>query len=140
MAAVIAKNFFTSLDEQTSLIFTLMAFAAGFAVCPFGALVFGRLGDLVSRKHTFLITILIMGMSTFEMSAAVKDAGYPAKADPAQVNNPMQILILPIMVIYVTMVYGPIAAKLVQMFRTRIRYTSMSLTTTKFTAACGIQS
>ena len=49
MAAVIAKNFFTSLDEQTRLIFTLMAFAAGFAVRPFGALVFGRLGDLVGR-------------------------------------------------------------------------------------------
>jgi MFS family permease len=65
MAAVIAKNFFTSLDEQTRLIFTLMAFAAGFAVRPFGALVFGRLGDLVGRKHTFLITILIMGTSTF---------------------------------------------------------------------------
>ena len=65
MAAVIAKNFFTSLDEQTRLIFTLMAFAAGFAVRPFGALVFGRLGDLVGRKHTFLITILIMGVSTF---------------------------------------------------------------------------
>ncbi len=65
MAAVIAKNFFTSLDEQTRLIFTLMAFAAGFAVRPFGALVFGRLGDLVGRKYTFLITILIMGTSTF---------------------------------------------------------------------------
>ncbi len=65
MAAVIAKNFFTSLDEQTRLIFTLMAFAAGFAVRPFGALVFGRLGDLVGRKYTFLITILIMGISTF---------------------------------------------------------------------------
>ena len=65
MAAVIARNFFTSLDEQTRLIFTLMAFAAGFAVRPFGALVFGRLGDLVGRKHTFLITILIMGVSTF---------------------------------------------------------------------------
>ena len=65
MAAVIARNFFTSLDEQTRLIFTLMAFAAGFAVRPFGALVFGRLGDLVGRKHTFLITIVIMGVSTF---------------------------------------------------------------------------
>ena len=65
MAAVIAKNFFSSLDEQTRLIFTLMAFAAGFAVRPFGALVFGRLGDLVGRKYTFLITILIMGLSTF---------------------------------------------------------------------------
>ncbi|MBK6637182.1 MAG: MHS family MFS transporter [Rhodocyclaceae bacterium] len=65
MAAVIAKNFFSALDEQTRLIFTLMAFAAGFAVRPFGALVFGRLGDLVGRKYTFLVTILIMGISTF---------------------------------------------------------------------------
>ncbi|MBK6908562.1 MAG: MHS family MFS transporter [Rhodocyclaceae bacterium] len=65
MAAVIAKNFFSALDEQTRLIFTLMAFAAGFAVRPFGALVFGRLGDLVGRKYTFLVTILIMGLSTF---------------------------------------------------------------------------
>ena len=61
------------------------------------------------------------------MGADVKDAGYPAKADPAKVNKPMLVLILTIMVIYVTMVYGPIAAMLVEMFPTRIRYTSMSL-------------
>jgi MFS family permease len=65
MAAIIAANFFTALDPATRDIFTLLAFAAGFAVRPFGALVFGRLGDLVGRKYTFLITILIMGMSTF---------------------------------------------------------------------------
>ena len=58
---------------------------------------------------------------------AVKAAGYPAKADPAQMNKPMIVLILTIMVIYVTMVYGPIAAMLVEMFPTKIRYTSMSL-------------
>ena len=65
MSAIIAANFFTALDPSTRDIFTLLAFAAGFAVRPFGALVFGRLGDLVGRKYTFLVTILIMGLSTF---------------------------------------------------------------------------
>ena len=65
MAAIIARNFFSGLDESTRLIFVLLAFAAGFAVRPFGALVFGRLGDLVGRKYTFLVTILIMGLATF---------------------------------------------------------------------------
>ncbi len=57
----------------------------------------------------------------------MKAAGYPAKADPAKVNVPMVIGILFVLVLYVTMVYGPIAAMLVEMFPTRIRYTSMSL-------------
>ncbi len=65
MALIIADQFFTPLDASTKTIFTLLAFAAGFAVRPFGAIVFGRLGDLVGRKHTFLITILLMGASTF---------------------------------------------------------------------------
>ncbi len=65
MAPIIAANFFTALDPATRDIFTLLAFAAGFAVRPFGAIVFGRLGDLVGRKYTFLVTILIMGLSTF---------------------------------------------------------------------------
>jgi MFS family permease len=65
MAAIIAANFFSALDPSTRDIFTLLAFAAGFAVRPFGAIVFGRLGDLVGRKYTFLITIVIMGLSTF---------------------------------------------------------------------------
>ena len=65
MSAIIAANFFTALDPATRDIFTLLAFAAGFAVRPFGAIVFGRLGDIVGRKYTFLITILIMGLSTF---------------------------------------------------------------------------
>jgi MFS family permease len=62
-----------------------------------------------------------------EMADAIKGAGYPSKADPAQINTPMVLLLLTILVIYVTMVYGPIAAMLVEMFPTRIRYTSMSL-------------
>jgi MFS family permease len=62
-----------------------------------------------------------------QMSAILTDAGYPAKADPAAVNKPLVVLILFILVLYVTMVYGPIAALLVELFPTRIRYTSMSL-------------
>jgi hypothetical protein len=61
------------------------------------------------------------------VGAAVNAAGYPAKADPATINKPMVLLLLWLLVIYVTMVYGPIAAWLVEMFPTRIRYTSMSL-------------
>ena len=65
LAAIIAKQFFSALDPTSGFIFALLAFAAGFIVRPFGALVFGRLGDMVGRKHTFLVTILIMGASTF---------------------------------------------------------------------------
>src|SRR6059058_6641867 len=65
LAAIISKQFFSGVNETTGFIFALLAFAAGFAVRPFGALFFGRLGDLVGRKHTFLVTILIMGVSTF---------------------------------------------------------------------------
>ncbi|MEJ5862909.1 MFS transporter [Pseudomonas farsensis] len=64
LAAIIAKHFFTGVNETTAFIFALLAFAAGFAVRPFGAIVFGRLGDMIGRKHTFLITIVIMGLST----------------------------------------------------------------------------
>jgi MFS family permease len=65
LAAFIGATFFASYPEATRNIFALLAFAAGFLVRPFGALVFGRIGDLVGRKYTFLVTILIMGMSTF---------------------------------------------------------------------------
>jgi len=65
LAAIIAKQFFSGLDEGTAFIFALLAFAAGFIVRPFGAIFFGRLGDLIGRKYTFLVTILIMGVSTF---------------------------------------------------------------------------
>ena len=65
LAAIIAKQFFSGLDEGSAFIFALLAFAAGFIVRPFGALFFGRLGDMVGRKYTFLITIVIMGLSTF---------------------------------------------------------------------------
>ncbi len=65
LAAIIAKQFFSGLDPSAAYIFALLAFAAGFLVRPFGALVFGRLGDMIGRKYTFLITILIMGAATF---------------------------------------------------------------------------
>jgi len=64
LAAVISRHFFSGVNPTAAFIFALLAFAAGFAVRPFGALVFGRLGDLVGRKYTFLITIVIMGLST----------------------------------------------------------------------------
>jgi MFS family permease len=65
LAVIIGAKFFGQFDETTRNIFALLAFAAGFLVRPFGALVFGRIGDLVGRKYTFLMTILIMGSSTF---------------------------------------------------------------------------
>jgi len=65
LAAIIAVHFFSALPPGSAFIMALLTFAAGFAVRPFGAIVFGRLGDLIGRKHTFLITILIMGASTF---------------------------------------------------------------------------
>jgi MFS family permease len=64
LVTIITKKFFSGMNDTTAFLFALLAFAAGFFVRPFGALVFGRLGDLVGRKHTFLITIVIMGAST----------------------------------------------------------------------------
>jgi MFS family permease len=65
LATMIGAHFFSAFDPNTRAIFALLAFAAGFLVRPFGALVFGRLGDLIGRKYTFLVTIVIMGASTF---------------------------------------------------------------------------
>jgi len=65
LAAIITAQFFSGVNETTGFIFALMAFAAGFAVRPFGAIVFGRMGDLWGRKNTFLVTMLLMGLSTF---------------------------------------------------------------------------
>jgi MFS family permease len=65
LATILTSQFFSAVNEVTGFIFALATFAAGFAVRPFGALVFGRLGDLVGRKHTFLITMSIMGGATF---------------------------------------------------------------------------
>lgn len=65
LATFITEHFFSGVNATTGYIFALMAFAAGFAVRPFGALVFGRLGDLWGRKNTFLVTMVLMGLSTF---------------------------------------------------------------------------
>src|SRR5580700_11405094 len=65
LAAILAKQFFSGVNPTAGFIFTLLAFAAGFAVRPFGALLFGRIGDLVGRKYTFLITMTLMGLGTF---------------------------------------------------------------------------
>ncbi len=65
LAAIIGAQFFTAFPESTRNVFALLAFAAGFIVRPFGALVFGMLGDMIGRKYTFLMTIVIMGLSTF---------------------------------------------------------------------------
>ena len=65
LAAILASKFFTGVAPSAAFIFTLLAFAAGFAVRPFGAIVFGRLGDIVGRKYTFLITMTLMGIGTF---------------------------------------------------------------------------
>jgi MFS family permease len=65
LVSELSANFFTGVNPTAALVFTLLSFAAGFAIRPFGALFFGRIGDLVGRKYTFLITILLMGISTF---------------------------------------------------------------------------
>ena len=65
LAANISANFFSGVDPTAGFIFTLLGFAAGFAVRPFGALLFGRLGDLIGRKYTFLVTMVLMGAATF---------------------------------------------------------------------------
>src|SRR6201747_291827 len=65
LAGIIGAQFFSAYPPATRDIFALLAFAAGFLVRPFGAIVFGRIGDIVGRKYTFLVTIMIMGLSTF---------------------------------------------------------------------------
>src|SRR6187401_3049805 len=65
LGAILASKFFSGVAPTSAFIFTLLAFAAGFAVRPFGALIFGRLGDLVGRKYTFLVTMTLMGLGTF---------------------------------------------------------------------------
>src|SRR6202022_1759506 len=65
LGVILSKQFFSGVNPTAAFIFTLLAFAAGFAVRPFGALLFGRIGDLVGRKYTFLITMTLMGFGTF---------------------------------------------------------------------------
>jgi MFS family permease len=65
LGVFLAKYFFSNVPPNVAFIFTLLAFAAGFAVRPLGALVFGRIGDIVGRKYTFLVTMTLMGVGTF---------------------------------------------------------------------------
>ena len=74
LGAFLAKYFFSNVPPNVGFIFALLAFAAGFAVRPFGALIFGRLGDLVGRKYTFLITMTLMGIGTFFIGLIAKPA------------------------------------------------------------------
>src|SRR4029079_13872843 len=80
LAANIAANFVPGDNDTAKLIFVLFGFAAGFAVRPFGALFFGRLGDLIGRKYTFLVTMTIMGIATFVVGLlpGFKTIGYAA--------------------------------------------------------------
>src|ERR1700677_1531025 len=87
LATILTSQFFSAVNEVTGFIFALATFAAGFAVRPFGALVFGRLGDLVGRKHTFLITMSIMGVATFAVGLLPSFA-------PAGVSAPILLVLL----------------------------------------------
>jgi MFS family permease len=130
------KKFTSSCDIVTS---TLSAAGVAYSKvdAPAGTIASVKIGD--KEIPAFDATMTPDGLNfdadskkkeaDFKKAAggAIKAAGYPAKADPEQINKPMMVLILFILVLYVTMVYGPIAAMLVEMFPTRIRYTSMSL-------------
>jgi MFS family permease len=99
------------------------------AEAPAGAVASVRVGSVEVAAHEGVGTDAAQEAARFgsELKAALSAAGYPEKADPARINEPMLLLLLTILVVYVTMVYGPIAAWLVELFPTRIRYTSMSL-------------
>src|SRR5688572_23402460 len=71
LGVFLAKYFFSNVPANVGFIFTLLAFAAGFAVRPLGALLFGRIGDIVGRKYTFLVTMTLMGVGTFFIGASV---------------------------------------------------------------------
>src|SRR4051812_34358038 len=86
LATYITRHFFSGVNETTGYIFALLAFAAGFAVRPFGALVFGRLGDLWGRKNTFLVTMLLMGFSTFTVGLLPSYAGIGVLAPVALIT------------------------------------------------------
>ncbi|WP_373987087.1 MFS transporter [Duganella sp. BuS-21] len=130
------KKFTTSCDIATSIL-SNASVAYTKQDAPAGSVAKIKVGD--KEINTFNAVLTPDGLAfdkaskdadaalKKEVAGAVKAAGYPAKADEAQINKPMMVLILFILVLYVTMVYGPIAAMLVEMFPTRIRYTSMSL-------------
>ncbi len=92
LATTITSQFFSGVNEMTGFILALAAFAAGFAVRPFGALVFGRIGDIVGRKNTFLVTMGIMGASTFAVGLLPSYAaiGVAAPAAPGRTASLLQ--------------------------------------------------
>ena len=117
-----------ALAQSSASYETLPGPAGSVAVIKIGDKVVNGLNATKLNEHKF-DEASVKGIAAFkkELADGLKAAGYPAKADPAKVNKPMVVGILFILVLYVTMVYGPIAAMLVEMFPTRIRYTSMSL-------------
>ena len=128
----VGKAKFTSSCDIIKSAMARRAIAYDNVVAPAGAIASVKIGDKViaSFEGTALPAAEFKAkFAEFDkaLTAAVKEAGYPAKADPSQINYPVVLALLTILVIYVTMVYGPIAAWLVELFPTRIRYTSMSL-------------
>ncbi len=128
----VGKKTFTSSCDVAKSVLAKKGIPYSNAEAPAGTLATVKIGDDVieSFEGTGLDKAAFTAQSkefTAKVAAQVKAAGYPEKADPAQSNYPMLVLLLAILVLYVTMVYGPIAAWLVEMFPTRIRYTSMSL-------------
>jgi hypothetical protein len=128
----VGKKTFTSSCDVAKSVLAKKGIPYTNAAAPTGTLATVKIGDEVieSFEGTGLEKADFTAKSkdfTGKVTAQVKTAGYPEKADPSQSNYPMLILLLAILVLYVTMVYGPIAAWLVEMFPTRIRYTSMSL-------------
>ena len=89
LATVITAQFFSGVNETTGFILALAAFAAGFAVRPFGALVFGRIGDIVGRKNTFLVTMGLMGASTFAVGLLPSYESIGVAAPLMLVANPL---------------------------------------------------
>ena len=109
LAVYLSPKFYPPGNDTLALIAYLSTFVVGFIVRPFGALFFGRIGDLVGHKYAFLVTLSIMGGAT------------------AVIGLLPLVLLVFVQVIFVCMIYGPIAAYLVEAFPARIRYTSLSL-------------
>jgi MFS family permease len=122
------SKFTTSCDIAKSYLSRAGLNYENVAAAP-GTIASVKVGDQVIMSFDARVGDAKASNAAFEskLSATLRADGYPAKADTAQINKPMTVIILAIMVIYVAMVYGPIAAMLVEMFPTRIRYTSMSL-------------
>jgi MFS family permease len=130
------KPFPSSCDIATRML-TTASVSYNIQEAPAGTVASVKVGDATFQSFNGVLTPDGLNLDAAskarqdalkkEVSGALTTAGYPAKADPAEINKPMLVLLLFILVLYVTMVYGPIAAMLVEMFPTRIRYTSMSL-------------